>query len=250
MDYCASRMPRGAVSGEIIAGIEPIDGTLAAIERIASVGAFPTVCVFRPTAGSDMEAWPPPDYDDMRRVMAAVYDACRRHHVPIGLAPNIEVSLVVNPDDGAAGPAHAVDARLRGVAARVARRGAPGIPAAVASPAPDRIRLIDRGGTMVDREKVLTVLNPGDSPVPARAGRAAANAIVGLDDEWEDVSGREGEMGYNFSPDCCDICYLAQQVGARDQFRIFAAGNPAGAHNESLVQPILPAAPRLRIRIA
>jgi hypothetical protein len=101
MDYCASRMPRGAVSGEIIAGIEPIDVTLAAIERIASVGAFPTVCVFRPTVGSDMEDWPPPDYDDMRRVMSAVYDACRRHHVPIGLAPNIEVSLVVNPDDAA-----------------------------------------------------------------------------------------------------------------------------------------------------
>jgi len=101
MDYCAGRLPRGAVSGEIIAGLEPIDSTLDAIERIASVGAFPTVCVFRPTVGSDMEDWPPPDFDDMRRVLAAVYDACRRHHVPIGLAPNIEVSLVVNPDDAA-----------------------------------------------------------------------------------------------------------------------------------------------------
>ena len=101
MDYCASKMPRGAVSGEIIAGIEPIANTIAAIERITSVGAFPTVCVFRPTVGSDMEDWPPPDYDDMREVLAAVYEACRRHRVPIGLAPNIEVSLVVNPDDAA-----------------------------------------------------------------------------------------------------------------------------------------------------
>jgi hypothetical protein len=48
-----------------------------------------------------MEDWPPPEFDDMRRVLAAVYDACRRHRVPIGLAPNIEVSLVVNPDDAA-----------------------------------------------------------------------------------------------------------------------------------------------------
>jgi hypothetical protein len=101
MDYCASKLPRGAVSGEIIAGLEPIDSTIAAIERIASAGAFPTVCVFRPTVGSDMEDWPPPAYDDMRRVLLAVYDACRRHHIPIGLAPNIEVSLVVNPDDAA-----------------------------------------------------------------------------------------------------------------------------------------------------
>ena len=30
-----------------------------------------------------------------------MYDACRRHRIPIGLAPNIEVSLVVNPDDAA-----------------------------------------------------------------------------------------------------------------------------------------------------
>ena len=27
--------------------------------------------------------------------------SCRRHSVPIGLAPNIEVSLIVNPDDAA-----------------------------------------------------------------------------------------------------------------------------------------------------
>ena len=48
-----------------------------------------------------MEDWPPPDTTTCGSVLAAVYDACRRHHVPIGLAPNIEVSLVVNPDDAA-----------------------------------------------------------------------------------------------------------------------------------------------------
>lgn len=99
MAYCAARMPRGAVSGEIIAGVEPIERTLEAIDLIASMGAFPTVCIFRPTAGSDMEDWPPPQYEDMRAVMAHLYDACRRHWLPVGAAPNIEVSLVVNPDD-------------------------------------------------------------------------------------------------------------------------------------------------------
>jgi hypothetical protein len=101
LEYCASRMPKGAVSGEIIAGLEPIESTLRAIEEITARGAFPTVCIFRPTVGSDMEGWPPPRYDDMRVVMEAVYDACRRHRLPIGAAPNIEVSLVVNPDDTA-----------------------------------------------------------------------------------------------------------------------------------------------------
>jgi hypothetical protein len=74
---------------------------------------------------------------------------------------------------------------------------------------------------MVDREKVLAVLTrrfPGARP-DQLAG--AANAIVGLDDEWEDVSERQDELGYNFSAQCCDICYLAQQVERGDQFRIF-----------------------------
>jgi hypothetical protein len=101
MEYCATRLPRGAVSGEIIAGIEPIAQSIEGIERIAAAGAFPTVCIFRPTIGSQMADWRPPDYAEMRAVMAASYDACRRHRIPIGLAPNIEVSLVVNPDDAA-----------------------------------------------------------------------------------------------------------------------------------------------------
>ena len=101
MRYCASRLPHGAVSGEIIAGIEPVANTLAAIDDITALGAFPTVCIFRPTVGSDMERWPSPTYTEMRQVMAHVYEACRRHWLPIGAAPNIEVSLVVNPDDTA-----------------------------------------------------------------------------------------------------------------------------------------------------
>ena len=101
IEYCAERMPKGAVSGEIIAGVEPIEKTIEGIDRIASLGAFPTVCIFRPTIGSDMEQWPSPAYEDMRRVMVHVYEACRRHWLPIGAAPNIEVSLVVNPDDAA-----------------------------------------------------------------------------------------------------------------------------------------------------
>jgi hypothetical protein len=101
IEYCARRMPKGAVSGEIIAGVEPLAATHRGIDWIADHGAFPTVCIFRPTVGSDMEHYPSPAYDDMRGVMAHVYDACRRNWIPIGAAPNIEVSIVVNPDDAA-----------------------------------------------------------------------------------------------------------------------------------------------------
>jgi hypothetical protein len=48
-----------------------------------------------------MADWPTPAYEDMRTVMAHMYDACRRHWIPSGVAPNIEVSLVVTPDEAA-----------------------------------------------------------------------------------------------------------------------------------------------------
>ncbi len=74
---------------------------------------------------------------------------------------------------------------------------------------------------MIDREKVLAVLHkrfPGATPDQFAA---AANAIVGLDDEWEDVTTHEAEFGYHFSVQCGEICYLAEQVQQGGQFRIF-----------------------------
>jgi hypothetical protein len=99
MEYCQARMPKGACSGEIIAGVEPVATTKQAIDYITSVGAFPTVCIFRPVIGADMERVASPAYEDMVDVMRHMYVACRKRGIPIGIAPNIEVSLIVNPDD-------------------------------------------------------------------------------------------------------------------------------------------------------
>ena len=74
---------------------------------------------------------------------------------------------------------------------------------------------------MVDREKVLAVLTRRFPGAPPDQIAAAANAIVGLEDEWEDVTSREDQLGYHFSPTCTDICYLAQQAERGDTFRIF-----------------------------
>ncbi|MHC4958008.1 MAG: radical SAM protein [Planctomycetota bacterium] len=101
LEHCQRRMPKGACSGEIIAGNEPLEATRAAIDYITGLGAFPTVCVFRPLAGTAMADWPPPDYDSMRGIMKHVWDRCRKKGIPIGLAPNLSVSLVVQPTDAA-----------------------------------------------------------------------------------------------------------------------------------------------------
>jgi len=73
---------------------------------------------------------------------------------------------------------------------------------------------------MIDREKVLAVLHrrfPDGTPDQLAA---AANAIVGLDDEWEDVTGHEPELGYHFSIQCSEICYLAEQMQLGAEFRL------------------------------
>ena len=100
MDYASRRLGRGRVSGEIIAGLEPIEATMRGIDRIVAAGAFPTVCIFRPTVGSELEHVAPPDPGAMREVFAHLYEACRGAGLPIGTLP-IEVSLVVQPEETA-----------------------------------------------------------------------------------------------------------------------------------------------------
>jgi hypothetical protein len=99
LEYTVKKLGKGSCSGEIIAGVEPLEDTLRAIDYITGIGAFPTVCIFRPTVGSDMERWPSPRYEDMLAIFRHVYEACRRHDIPIDVTPNIEVSLIVQPGD-------------------------------------------------------------------------------------------------------------------------------------------------------
>jgi len=101
MEYTAKKLGRGRVSGEIIAGVEPVEATKRGIDRIVNAGAFPTVCIFRPTVGSEMEDVAPPDPEAMKDVFAYLHQACRRARLPVGILP-IEVSLVVQPEETAA----------------------------------------------------------------------------------------------------------------------------------------------------
>jgi hypothetical protein len=103
--YCASLGPAGPRStpwvsnGEIIAGLEPPESSIAAIDWITSAGGIPTVCVFRPLAGTDMEDAPPPRAADLVPVFRRLYEACMERGLPIGAAPNVHVSLVLLPEE-------------------------------------------------------------------------------------------------------------------------------------------------------
>ncbi len=104
VEHCATLASRNPFkfepwvsNGEIIAGLEPYQSSIRAIEWITSVGAIPTVCVFRPLTGTDYSDVPPPSLEEMVPVFASLYEQCMRHGLPIGAAPNVNVSLVMLP---------------------------------------------------------------------------------------------------------------------------------------------------------
>lgn len=86
-------------NGEIIAGLEAPESSIAAIDWITGAGAIPTVCVFRPVIGTDLASLPPPRTEDMVPVFARLYEACMERKLPIGVAPNVHVSLVMLPEE-------------------------------------------------------------------------------------------------------------------------------------------------------
>lgn len=105
IEYCASLGRKGPISepwvtnGEIIAGLEPPESSIKAIDWITSVGAIPTVCVFRPLIGTDYAELPPPKTEDMVPIFRHLYEKCMEHGLPVGAAPDIHVSLVMLPEE-------------------------------------------------------------------------------------------------------------------------------------------------------
>ncbi|MBI3820675.1 MAG: radical SAM protein [Planctomycetes bacterium] len=105
IEYCAKLGSKGPISepwvtnGEMIAGLEPPDATIAGIDWLVERGAVPTICVFRPLRGTDYENVPPPTVEELAPVFKHLFEACARKRLPIGLAPNVHVSLVMLPEE-------------------------------------------------------------------------------------------------------------------------------------------------------
>ncbi len=107
IDYCA-KLGQGdrfsfdpwVSNGEIIAGLEPPEKSIEAIDWITSRGAIPTVCVFRPLQATDYAHLDPPKTEDMIPIFGRLYEACMEQGLPIGVAPNVHVSLVLLPEEG------------------------------------------------------------------------------------------------------------------------------------------------------
>ncbi len=99
IDFCANEVGFDTVNGEIIAGLEPTASSMKAIDWICSHGAIPTVCVFRPVFGAAYAKLDPPAIEDMLPVFSHFYTQVMKHGLPIGIAPNVKVSLIMLPEE-------------------------------------------------------------------------------------------------------------------------------------------------------
>jgi hypothetical protein len=99
LEHCARIMGRGRVSGELMAGREPVEETMRGIDCFVRAGVIPLIAVFRPMPGTETADLAPPDFADMLRIFRYVYQACSSHHLPFGLAPNIHLSELLHPED-------------------------------------------------------------------------------------------------------------------------------------------------------
>jgi hypothetical protein len=73
----------------------------------------------------------------------------------------------------------------------------------------------------IDREKVLTVLRRRFPGATSCDLAAAANAIMGLPEEWEDVTALEPDLPAHFAHRCGDACQLAIGNVDEAEFRVF-----------------------------
>jgi hypothetical protein len=72
---------------------------------------------------------------------------------------------------------------------------------------------------MIDRQKLETVLSRRFPGATRGQIAATANAIMGLEDEWEELNGEQG-FPSNVLVRCPDTCAFAREVEAGTEFRL------------------------------
>jgi hypothetical protein len=72
---------------------------------------------------------------------------------------------------------------------------------------------------VIDRQKLEVLLSRRFPGAATGQIAAAANAIMGLDDDWEEV-GDDTVYGYRFGGTCVDICDIARAAQSGAEFRL------------------------------
>jgi len=75
---------------------------------------------------------------------------------------------------------------------------------------------------MLDRQKIETILIRRFPGATCGQVAAAANGIMGLDDEWEEIRGDIGAPAHSHAvPSCSGICHLVRECAGADELRLF-----------------------------
>ena len=74
---------------------------------------------------------------------------------------------------------------------------------------------------MVDRQKIEAILRRRFPGSTTHVVAAAANAIMGLDDEWEEIVDQTHYLGCHAAAPCREACYLATALEDGSEFRLF-----------------------------
>jgi len=72
---------------------------------------------------------------------------------------------------------------------------------------------------MLDRQKLEVLLSRRFPAAGSAQIASAANAIMGLDDDWEEI-GDDTVFGYRFNGNCPDICDIARAAQLGAEFRL------------------------------
>lgn len=99
--YCSKLFGKGRIHGEIIAGLEPPEDTIAGVQQFAEWGAATTICIFRPTIGTKLQHVNPPQYEKMAPIFKRAYESWMEQGVPTGIAPGIQVAMTLQPKEAA-----------------------------------------------------------------------------------------------------------------------------------------------------
>ena len=78
---------------------------------------------------------------------------------------------------------------------------------------------------MIDRQKLETLLSRPFAGASRNQIASAANAIMGLDHEWEEVDA-ESEFGFSAVSHCPDTCALAREARAGNEVRLLRRRGP------------------------
>ena len=73
---------------------------------------------------------------------------------------------------------------------------------------------------MMDRQKLETLLTRRFPGATTSQIASAANAIMGLEDEWEEVAAEPADFGFHYAAHCSDICAIAREAEEGTEFRL------------------------------